>query len=153
MSALKIDTLMELWAVYSGLQDPKNTSSSTPSPFYKHGDMYDTIDAISVGGMPWQSISLLYDSPIPENPPSWMEAEHTVWFRDPHLFFKNMLDNPKFQNSIDYAPLWQYDTDDQHHYQNFMSGDWAWKQAVTLLIFVLHYNLLTYLLGYHPKGS
>ena len=69
-------------------------SSSTPSPFYKHKDMYDMIDAISVGGMPWKSISLSYDSPIPENPPSWMEAEHTVWFRDPCLLFKNMLDNP-----------------------------------------------------------
>ena len=111
------------------------------------------IDAISVGGAPWQSISLSYDGPIPENPPSWMEAEHMVWFRDPCLLFKNMLDNPDFQNLIDYAPLWQYDTDDQHSYQNFVSGNWAWKQAVTLLIFVLHYNLLTYLLGCHCKGS
>ena len=38
-------------------------------------------------------------------PPTWMKAEHTVWFRDPCLLFKMMLENPDFQNSFDYAPF------------------------------------------------
>ena len=128
-------------------------SSLDLSPFFDHKDIYGTINAIPIGGVPWQSISLSYDGPIPKNSSSWTNTEHMLWFRDPCLLFKNMLDNPDFQNLIDYAPLWQYDTDDQHSYQNFVSGNWAWKQAVTLLIFVLHYNLLTYLLGCHCKGS
>ena len=60
-----------------------------------------------------------------------MKAEHTVWFRDPRLLFKMMLENPDFQNSFNYAPFWQYNMHDQHHYKNFMSGNWAWKQAIS----------------------
>jgi len=131
MSGSNIDILMELWAAYSALRDPEDVSSLDLSPFSQHGDMYSTIDAIPIGGVPWQSISLSYDGPIHENPLSWMKAEHTVWFRDPRLLFKKMLENPDFQDSFDYAPFRQYDTQDQRRYENFMSGDWAWKQAVS----------------------
>ena len=153
MLASNIDSLMELWAAYSALQYPENMSSLDLSPFFDHKDIYGTINAIPIGGVPWQSISLSYDGPIPENSSSWTNTEHMLWFRDPRLLFKNMLENPDFQNSFDYAPFWQYNTDDQCCYQNFMLGDWVWKQAVSLLVLALHYNLLTYLLGYHCKGS
>ena len=122
-------------------------------PFFDHKDIYGTINAIPIDGVPWQSISLSYDGPIPKNSSSWMNAEHMLWFRDPCLLVKNMLENPDFQNSFDYTPFWQYDIDDQHCYQNFMLGDWVWKQAVSLLVLALHYNLLTYLLGYCHKES
>ena len=32
----------------------------------------------------------------PENAPPWMQAEYTVWYRDPCMLFKNMLENPEF---------------------------------------------------------
>lgn len=132
MSGCNIDILMELWAAYSALRDPEDVSSLDLSPFSEHSDMYRTIDSIPIGGVPWQSITLSYDGPIPdsENPPSWMKAGHTVWFRDPRLLFKKMLENPDFGDSFDYAPYRQYDIHDQRRYENFMSGDWAWKQAV-----------------------
>ena len=41
-----------------------------------------------------------------------------------------MLENPDFAEHFDYAPHQQYDTKGRH-YENFMSGDWAWKQAVS----------------------
>ena len=44
--------------------------------------------------------------------------------------FPNMLQNPDFANSFDYAPLREYDENGNCRYKNFMSGDWAWKQAV-----------------------
>jgi hypothetical protein len=138
MSGSNIDILMELWAAYSSLRDPEDISSLNLSPFSKHRDMYRTIDAIPIGSVPWQSISLSFDGPIPENPPSWMKAEHTVWFREPRLLFKQMLENPDFQHSFDYVPYQQYDTHGQHCYENFMSGDWAWKQAVITHLFLLY---------------
>ena len=116
----------------------EDTSSLNLSPFSEHGDMYRTIDAIPIGGVPWQSITLSFDGPIPENPPLWMTAGHTVWFRDPCLLFKRMLENLDFQHSFNYAPYWQYDTNGQCHYENFMSGDWAWKQAVITRSFLLY---------------
>jgi len=41
--------------------------------------------------------------------PLWMESTHEIWFRDPQLLFKGMLENPKFQDFFDYVPLQQYD--------------------------------------------
>ena len=137
MSGSNIDTLMELWAAYSAIRDPQDISESPSniSPFSDHSDLYRTIDAIPIGGVPWQSITLSYDGPVPnsENPPSWMNAGHTIWFRDPRLLFKNMLENSDFKDSFDYAPYRQYDEHDQRCYQDFMSGDWAWKRAVSIV--------------------
>jgi hypothetical protein len=42
-----------------------------------------------------------------------------------------MLDNPDFAEHIDYAPHRHYNADGVRCYENFMSGDWAWGQAVT----------------------
>ena len=131
MSGSNIDTLMELWAAFSALRDPEDVSPLDRSPFSTHRDLYSTIDAIQIGGVPWQSITLSYDGPIPESPPSWMKAGQTVWFRDPRLLFKKMLENPDFQDSFDYAPYRQYDSNGERRYEHFMSGDWVWKQSVS----------------------
>jgi len=60
-----------------------------------------------------------------------MEGTHEIWYRDPQLLFKGMLENPKFQGFFDYAPLWQYNAYGDHQYKNIMSGNWAWKQAMS----------------------
>ena len=60
-----------------------------------------------------------------------MESTHEIWFRDPWLLFKGMLENPEFQDFFDYVPLWQYDAHGGRQYENVMSGNWAWKQAVS----------------------
>jgi len=79
-------------------------------PFSSHRDLYETIDSIPVGGVPWQSFTFTYEGPKPaDDPPKWMDAEYVVWYRDPHQLFLNMLKNPKFAESFDYAPLRQYD--------------------------------------------
>ena len=153
MSGPNINILMELWAAYSALRDPQDMSSLNLSPFPEHRDMYSTIDAIPIGGVPWQSVTLSFNGSIPENdPPSWMIAGHTIWFRDPRLLFKKMLENPDFQDFFDYAPYRQYDAHHQRRYENFMSGDWAWKQAVSTCSFLLYIqvcNILMCLPGHH----
>lgn len=138
MSGSNISNLMELWGAYSALRDPQDTSPLNISPFSNHRDMYSTIDAIPIGDVPWQSATLSFDGHMPDNPPSWMTAGHTIWFRDPRLLFKKMLENPDFKDFFDYAPYREYDTHDQRCYKNFMSGDWAWKQAVSACSFFLY---------------
>ena len=56
--------------------------------------------------------------------------EYTIWFRDPLLLFKNLLENPGFAGSFNYIPYQQYDDNAKCRYEDFMSGNWAWKQAV-----------------------
>ena len=74
-------------------------------PFLNHNDVYDKIDSIPIGGVPWQSFTFTYEGPKPTlDGPKWMDAEYTIWFRDPHLLFLEMLKNPEFIHSFDYAP-------------------------------------------------
>ena len=61
-----------------------------------------------------------------------MEETYEVYFRDPHQIFMNMLANPTFAQDFDYTPMQQFNTNGSRPYQHFMSGDWAWKQAVGL---------------------
>lgn len=124
-SAAKIDRILNIMARTLEVHGDQ-------PPFETHKDVYSTIDAIPIGGVPWQSSSFKYDGPKPENPPKWMDAEYAIWYRDPHQLFLNMLRNPDFENSFDYAPYQQYDEKGNRRYQHFMSGDWAWKQAVCL---------------------
>lgn len=125
MSIADINFLFRLWGATLA---PYN---DVP-PFVDHRELYDTIDMIPVGGVPWQSASLSYDGPLPDDAPTWMENEFIIWFQDPHLLVKNMIANPDFLNNFDYAPLRQYDSTGSRCYENFMSGDWAWRQAVRI---------------------
>ena len=60
-----------------------------------------------------------------------MENSHEIWYRDPRLLFKGMLENPEFHGFFDYALLRQYNANGDRQYENVMSGNWAWKQAVS----------------------
>ena len=124
MSQANIDFLCQLWA-----------ASLAPHhdvpPFSNHQELHRTIDSTPIGGVPWQSVSFSYDTDglQPENAPTWMTDEYTIWFRDPRLLFKNMLENPSFADFFDYASHRQF-ANGTRRYENFMSGDWSWKQAV-----------------------
>jgi hypothetical protein len=60
-----------------------------------------------------------------------MTMEYNVWFCDARHLVLNILVNPDFENEFDIAPLQEYSTDGAHQFQNFMFGDWNWKQAVS----------------------
>jgi hypothetical protein len=122
-------------------------------PFLNHNDLYETIDAIPVGGVPWQSFTFTYEGPKPDNPPKWMDAEYVVWYRDPHQLFLNMLKNRDFAESFDYAPFRQYDKNGDRRYQNFMSGDWAWKQAVRNFLLLPESLLINLCPGYSCEDT
>ena len=123
MSARNFDILSQLWEASLAQYDDA-------PPFSSHSDLCKTIDSTPIGGIPWQSIALSYNGMKPDNAPPWMQAEYTVWYRDPRMLFKNMLENPEFADHFDFAPSRRYDTKGDRVYEHFMSSDWAWKQAV-----------------------
>lgn len=126
MSAGNVDKLMKLWAADVA------TSEGEP-PFINHADLYSTIDAIPVGGVLWQTFAISYSGPKPENDvPAWMDQAYEVHFRDPRQLFLNMLANPTFAEHFDYMPMRIFDINGSRRYEHFMSGDWAWKQAVRI---------------------
>ena len=137
MSAINIDILCTLWA--ASLDE-----FGVDPPFSGHCDLYSAIDAIPLSGVPWQSATFAYDGPRPESAdgveiPKWMMSEYEIWFRELQLLFKNMLANHDFHGSFDYAPYQRYDNKGNCQYQHLMSGDWAWKQAVSAhLVFRWH---------------
>jgi hypothetical protein len=129
MSAGDLDTLLQLWAA-------SNSPSGGEPPFDGHENLYKMIDSIPIGGVPWQKFAVSYTGPRPDNDSDalpWMEQAYEVYFRDPRELFLNMLSNPMFAEYVDYVPMQQFDVGGSRRYENFMSGDWAWKQAVSLL--------------------
>ena len=123
MSAGDIDDLLTLWAAEAVV-------SGGEPPFVNHAHLYKTIDAIPVGGAPWQRFTMTYNGPQPENNvSSWMEQKYDVYFRDPRKLFLEMLANPAFADDFDYMPMQEF-VHGSRRYEHFMSGDWAWKQAV-----------------------
>lgn len=128
MSGGDIDTLMKLWA-----------DSGVAPPFRNHNDLYDRIDASDVGEAPWDEFTLSYDGHIPgdeseSEAPEWMTQEYQAWFRDPVKLIRNLVANPDFKDEFDYTPYQEYDEHGQHRFQDLMSGDWAWRQAVRIIL-------------------
>ena len=141
MSAGDINFMLSLWAASLAIHDDE-------PPFSTATTMYNTIDAIPLGDVAWESFSLQYNGvqPAHGNVPSWMEAEYDVWFRDPRTLVHNLLSNPDFVSGFDYAPFQEH-AGGTHRFQDFMSGNWAWKQAVCS-----HYHLFTSVLMFIVLG-
>ncbi|KAF9035748.1 hypothetical protein BDZ89DRAFT_1090916 [Hymenopellis radicata] len=118
-----IKDLLQIWAAdLPPDQDP---------PFMDAKDMYDTIDLSTLGSVPWDSFNVSYDGELPKNrpPEPWMTAKYDVWFRDPREVLHQQLSNQDFAQEMDFAPKRVTDKDGRRRYQDFMSGNWAWRQA------------------------
>ena len=130
MSAPNINILLDLWA--STL-----LKHNKPPPFSNHIDLYNTIDSTPLGNVAWQRFSLRYNGDeVPEGIiPQWMTSNYDVWFRDPRAIIVNMIENPDYNHHADVAPVRIFNRNGSRVYKNFMSGDWAWEEAVRPLLF------------------
>ncbi|KAJ7799547.1 hypothetical protein B0H14DRAFT_2387992, partial [Mycena olivaceomarginata] len=121
MSAGAIDELMQNWAA--------RPNSAGDPPFADHEDLYNTIDATKIGHVPWESFTVRYNQPIaPGDGTPWKTQEYVVHFRDPRKVLHQQLANPDFKSEMDFAPK-QVFVDGKREYEDFMSGNWAWRQA------------------------
>ena len=129
MSAGDINSILGLWAA-------SLTVHNDEPPFSNAKDLYSTIDSTLLGDVAWQSFSLQYNGIRPTcDVPPWMLAEYDVWFRDPLTLVRNILSNPDLKD-FDYAPFQEYSADGTHRFKDFMSGIWAWQQAVSFRFFL-----------------
>jgi hypothetical protein len=145
MSAKDINFILSLWAASLAVHN------DVP-PFSNAKELYNVIDSTPLGDVAWQSFSLQHNGTQPTSDvPSWMQAEYEVWFRDPQAIVKNMLANPDFKSDFDYAPFQEYSADGIHRFRDFMSGIWAWRQAVSSHFFLAFFSLINtaILLGHH----
>ncbi|KAJ7137438.1 hypothetical protein C8R43DRAFT_1097904 [Mycena crocata] len=116
-----IDELMQNWAA--------RPETAGDPPFADHDDLYNTIDATEIGHVPWESFAVKYNQPIaPGDTTPWKTQEFLVHFRDPRLVLQQQLANPDFKFEIDFAPKRVF-LDGGRVYEDFMSGNWAWRQA------------------------
>jgi len=142
MSAGHIDHLLQLWAA-------SLAKHNDDPPFRSHEDLYETIDATTLGDVKWESFSVKYNGSMPNGEvPPWMESKYDVWYRDPCTVIKNLLANPDFDNEFDYSPVREYDGEGGHRFHNFMTGDWSWHQAVC---YILHNTMLESHLSFVPE--
>jgi hypothetical protein len=128
MSAGNINILLDLWAATLLKHNNK-------PPFADCCNLYKTIDSTPVGDVKWQSFKVQYmGEKLAHNVPPWMTESHDVWYRDPHEVIRNMLANPDYATEMDYRPYREFSTNNnERQWQDFMSGDWAWTQAVCYL--------------------
>ncbi|KAF8802194.1 hypothetical protein BYT27DRAFT_7226532 [Phlegmacium glaucopus] len=123
MSAGNIDVLLDLWALNMAKHDDLGPFSS-----YEH--MYATIDNIKHGDAPWKTFTTSYAGELGPNAPGWQLEDYEVWFRDPDLIVRNMLNNPDFDGQFDYAPYVDLDKAGQRRWNEFMSGNFSWRHAI-----------------------
>ncbi|KAG2039892.1 hypothetical protein BDR03DRAFT_932956 [Suillus americanus] len=123
--AHSIDHLLNIWAaslIHAG---------GKSSIFSDHRSVYKAIDNTPLGDVKWESFTVKYTGDIPEEGAApWMADSHEVWFCDPREVIRNMLANPDFAVEMDLRPYREFATEnDERQWKDFMSGDWAYKQA------------------------
>ncbi|KAA1479592.1 hypothetical protein DENSPDRAFT_862058 [Dentipellis sp. KUC8613] len=122
MPARRIDYLMELWA-FTLMEHGEQ------GPFKSYEHMYDVIDQTHHGDAPWKCLSTTYSGSIDGDVPDWAFSNYDVWYRDPDVVIKNILDNPDFDGQFDYASYVHIGTDGKRRWSDFMSGTFSWQHS------------------------
>jgi hypothetical protein len=105
MLSSNINELLEYWAL-SVVKDDEAVA-----PYDSCCSLYATIDAIQDGDAPWQCMSVSGPpTNVPEHVASWQTQEYDVWYQDPDVVIRNLLDNPDFALQFDSAPYIATDT-------------------------------------------
>ncbi|KAH9040802.1 hypothetical protein EDB85DRAFT_2072152 [Lactarius pseudohatsudake] len=128
MSASNINELFDFWALSVEKHD-------IAAPYDSHRTLYATIDTIQDSDAPWQCLSVNAasdNSDILEHAPSWKREEYEVWYRDPDVVIRNLLDNPDFASQFDTAPYIMTDTQGERRFTDFMSGHFAWRRSTMI---------------------
>lgn len=126
MPSTQIDKLLDIWTASLLNVDGQ-------ALFTDHKDVYKMIDSSTLGDIKWNNFTVKYTRPQPDQDvPPWMNDSYEVYFRDPHEVVCQMLTNPDFADKIDLIPYREYDSaTNERRWCDFMSADWAWKQAVS----------------------
>ena len=123
MLAGQINNLLDIVAAM-------NLAAGGETPFTTHKDLYSTTDTTILGDAHWDHFNLNYQGETNKNSPSWQTEDFMVWFCNPLTVLHNLLSNCDFEEAFNYSPFQEHDNNHHHWYENFMSRNWCWKQAV-----------------------
>ena len=126
---------MDIWAAYQQIYDVDATHGP---PFSSYQDLYNTIDSTEIGDVAWEAFSVEFDGDISDDSvtPPWKKKSYEVWFQDPLKIAEAQIANKDYACEIDYAPKRMFSRRSKRQYSDFMSGNWAWEQAVRHLYYV-----------------
>ena len=133
-SAEDIQKGLDLWRamVSRYCTDP---DSCDKVPWQNARNMYDTIDSITVSGVGWTTHRLSYRGPQPSGTvPHWMQESYKLNVRNVLSVFEEQLASKEFDGQFEYTPYKEYDEKGSRVYSNFMSGNWAFHEAVRISI-------------------
>lgn len=104
------------------------------TPWKNADELYSTIDVIQLGEAPWKTVKVRYTGPLPAGQaPKWMTEIYEFCFRNIRQVLHQQLASPNFKSKTHYVPYRQFNRQKRRVYSNLMSGDWAWKQAVSTI--------------------
>ena len=94
--------------------------------------MYETIDSIPRGEVPWNIVRVQYNGPISEPvPPKWKTELYEFYVRDVRSLIQMQLRCPAFRTEFTASPYRQFNCRGSRVFSNLMSADWSWKQCVS----------------------
>ncbi|TFK84740.1 hypothetical protein K466DRAFT_496044 [Polyporus arcularius HHB13444] len=102
------------------------------APYDSADDMYETIDAVPYGDLPWSTFELKYTGPITPHTPPWKIKTYTIHTRDALRVVESIAGSADFDGRWDYVPYEEYSAPGCRRYADVMSGTWAFKKADTL---------------------
>ncbi|SRR6266550_5525592 len=126
----QINDLLQIWA--------RTLAPDEDPPFANAQHLYSTIDVTKLGNIPWNSFSLSFKTEEDEEEidAPWKLKSYDVWYHDPLEIIKMQIGRRDFVGEIDFAPKQVQDSEmNVRRYQDFMSGEWAWEQVVSVLSF------------------
>ena len=86
---------------------------------------------MEMGDAPWKCFTTSFDGEVAETSAFWKHNEYQVWYHDPDVVLCNLLDNPDFDGQFDYQPYIEQDKNGKRHWNNMMSGNFAWHHSVS----------------------
>ncbi len=107
------------------------------APYDSADDMYETIDAVPYGDLPWSTFELKYTGPITPHTPPWKIKTYTIHTRDALAVVESIAGSADFDGRWDYVPYEEYSGPGCRRYADVMSGTWAFKKAVSSSSYLL----------------
>ncbi|KAF7288733.1 C2H2-type domain-containing protein [Mycena indigotica] len=121
ISGSNINELLEIWAMDKLKHDDL-------APFANADHLYEVIDTTILGDAPWKCLTT---EPLSTdlNAPEWARQSYEIWYRDPEVVVKNLLDNPDFDGLFDYQAYIELNPENERRWSDFMSANYAWEQS------------------------
>ena len=132
LSAAKIAQGLDFWLAIA-----IKHGSTAGVPWRNAKEMYEAIDSIKIGSLPFKTLAFRYTGPKPSMPPPWMEQEYKLNTCNVVEVIQEQLATSDFTSQINYIPYKEFNNKGERVWSNLMSGHWAFMQAVCPFPFFL----------------